>query len=216
MECRFIPTCVGNTVQCVASDLARSVHPHVRGEYSNQRNSENNQSGSSPRAWGILTARLDDMQHRRFIPTCVGNTHRSLQQGTQQPVHPHVRGEYPSQAGTCGPTAGSSPRAWGIRNLTILQPSSNRFIPTCVGNTTASHAAFSAFTVHPHVRGEYARKGSSVIRENGSSPRAWGIQPLKHAIDIRGRFIPTCVGNTQRYIRARHYPSVHPHVRGEY
>ena len=54
---RFIPTCVGNTVQRVASDLVRSVHPHMRGEYGLPGRCITVVGGSSPHAWGIRQRR---------------------------------------------------------------------------------------------------------------------------------------------------------------
>ncbi len=50
--------------------------------------------------------------------------------------------------------------------------------------------------VHPHMRGEYARRFKTAPKCNGSSPHAWRIC---------GR---TC--------SARHSNTVHPHMRGEY
>ena len=51
---RFIPTCVGNTVERWKPQASSTVHPHVRGEHVR---------GSNRGAW-----------LQRFIPTCVGNT----------------------------------------------------------------------------------------------------------------------------------------------
>ena len=70
--------------------------------------------------------------------------------------------------------------------------------------------------VHPHVRGEYTIPGTSSVKMNGSSPRAWGIQHPGKAARQPYRFIPTCVGNTWRSPCRRPPRPVHPHVRGEY
>jgi len=71
-----------------------------------------------------------------------------------------------------------------------------RFIPTCVGTTWPSPAAGARPGLHPHVRGDYLLRrvlraaerrfiptcvGTTTHgcqrdqRENGSSPRAWGL-----------------------------------------
>ena len=50
--CRFIPTCVGNTVVVVDAVQARAVHPHVRGEHTSTVPVVVLPTGSSPRAWG--------------------------------------------------------------------------------------------------------------------------------------------------------------------
>ncbi len=49
---RFIPTRVGNTPEISASAIAKSVHPHARGEHFIQGVGACAQNGSSPRAWG--------------------------------------------------------------------------------------------------------------------------------------------------------------------
>ena len=111
---------------------------------------------------------------------------------------------------------GSSPHAWGIHKQGRCRPRSLRFIPTCVGNTTAKETRPVLQSVHPHVRGEYARWLSIWSSAAGSSPRAWGILGNVILAVVRHRFIPTCVGNTV-HIRADIYrDAVHPHVRGEY
>ena len=54
-QMRFIPTCVGNTMPQVLKQEGRTVHPHVRGEYSCWQRRGRKLGGSSPRAWGIRT-----------------------------------------------------------------------------------------------------------------------------------------------------------------
>ena len=153
---RFIPTCVGNTSGVAYRVGGLSVHPHVRGEYSCQNRIHQRPGGSSPRAWGIL-ARMAWMPRRcRFIPTCVGNTHRSHAEKERSAVHPHVRGEYGELHNVHTVAVGSSPRAWGIR--------------------ISSSRTRAAISVHPHVRGEYLMSGLSARNDSGSSPRAWGIR----------------------------------------
>ena len=132
---RFIPTCVGNTSLAAAYLYARTVHPHVRGEYVRSRRFLAWAFGSSPRAWGILSLPGKEGSIGRFIPTCVGNTPRTAQASLPQP--------------------GSSPRAWGIRERKDNHLLDCRFIPTCVGNTLLSKNLRACPAVHPHVRGEY-------------------------------------------------------------
>ena len=47
-------------------------------------------------------------------------------------------------------------------------------------------------------------------------PHAWGILPYLASRYVRGRFIPTCVGNTSSAYPDSTATAVHPHVRGEY
>ena len=172
---RFIPTCVGNTVRGEGSMPSSWVHPHVRGEYFNGVCLIAGQTGSSPRAWGIPDNIRAGREPARFIPTCVGNTYKGEILITDIAVHPHVRGEYHWDYANKDCPCGSSPRAWGIRVLVGKIQASNRFIPTCVGNTYTRPACKRRCPVHPHVRGEYCQCKSVRILENGSSPRAWGI-----------------------------------------
>ena len=71
-----------------------------------------------------------------------------------------------------------------------------RFIPTCVGNTSDIAAGVMPIAVHPHVRGEHGRAVRCGVAFAGSSPRAWGTHSATGIAYFRRRFIPTCVGNT--------------------
>ena len=155
LSVRFIPTCVGNTMKSCSYSDGLSVHPHVRGEYQKGRDLVDGAAGSSPRAWGIRQIDLYNVQINRFIPTCVGNTKKAVTSSMVRPVHPHVRGEYPRYAAIMRRQFGSSPRAWGILNVGIIGKKRQRFIPTCVGNTSCQGSIVTVISVHPHVRGEY-------------------------------------------------------------
>ena len=215
-RCRFIPTCVGNTRYRPGSARHDPVHPHMRGEYAAAQFGQQEARGSSPHAWGILRRGSIMTEDSRFIPTCVGNTHPPAACGSPRPVHPHMRGEYvvvPSVTMTC---SGSSPHAWGILPGCIDLQLPYRFIPTCVGNTQAREHHDRGLTVHPHMRGEYARQTRCLRELSGSSPHAWGIHAQGLAVVVPGRFIPTCVGNTTPSPPCLRPKPVHPHMRGEY
>ncbi len=155
---RFIPTCVGNTIQ----------HDKILF----------NASGSSPRVWGIRS-RVPSLPTARTVhPHVCGEYARDrLRRSARRTVHPHVCGEYCGLFRLEQYEHGSSPRVWGIRfPLAYLVPV-NRFIPTCVGNTSMQNGSRVGFfgssprvwgilinvirnssnkTVHPHVCGEYS------------------------------------------------------------
>ena len=134
----------------------------------------------------------------------------------RKPVHPHVRGEHISCIALNTSACGSSPRAWGTRSPRRCCARTRRFIPTCVGNTTARTSPTRSGTVHPHVRGEHWPSTSRTRAISGSSPRAWGTLCSQVVIAVCERFIPTCVGNTRPRRRRTSGPTVHPHVRGEH
>ncbi len=152
------------------------VHPHVRGEHSQRLIIEHVDNGSSPRAWGTQTNIRWGAHQRRFIPTCVGNTRHVLIAINPNSVHPHVRGEHAGVSSREDASPGSSPRAWGTRGHHHLTPVARRFIPTCVGNTPLCRRRSMATPVHPHVRGEHARRHTERTPQVGSSPRAWGTR----------------------------------------
>ena len=94
IQCRFTPTCVGNTSLNAKKDL---------GVY-----------GSPPHVWGILILPNPLGFILRFTPTCVGNT---LVPGPNSPnisVHPHMCGEYVGSIDIGGLLGGSPPHVWGI------------------------------------------------------------------------------------------------------
>ena len=111
---RFIPTCVGNTCHARQRPCWSSVHPHVRGEYTQIIAATQTGTGSSPRAWGIPVCWAWAPKTGRFIPTCVGNTPVYRWGSHCVSVHPHVRGEYLCRYTAVALLLGSSPRAWGI------------------------------------------------------------------------------------------------------
>ena len=92
-------------------------------------------SGSSPRAWGTP---LHTMQVQRFygiIPACVGNTGAFKTAPEMTRDHPHVRGEHRKSKASSTSRLGSSPRAWGTLLRSVIGQTTQRIIPTCVGNT---------------------------------------------------------------------------------
>ena len=130
-----------------------------------------------PTCVGNSTRSPEKTPRRRFIPTCVGNSIASSTYSGTRTVHPHVCGELfgatsehellsgssPRVWGTHKDDRadegeiGSSPRVWGTRPNDARFRCSDRFIPTCVGNSDIYPAARRQFPVHPHVCGELYR-----------------------------------------------------------
>ena len=211
---RFIPTCVGSTMTPAQLAFAPPVHPHVRGVHPYLVLVTGVVRGSSPRAWGPRQFQRVAESDMRFIPTCVGSTMFAFPSFVGRAVHPHVRGVHPLTPSRPLYKAGSSPRAWGPRYRYTDFMVSIRFIPTCVGSTIQIHGFHGLYPVHPHVRGVHRGKGYNLVHDDGSSPRAWGPPGARHAHLRSHRFIPTCVGSTQRFPLALTGFPVHPHVRG--
>ena len=193
---RFIPTCVGHTNGFLSFISVEPVHPHMRGAYLHKQPDIAVTIGSSPHAWGILHRCNNRIPCNRFIPTCVGHTHATLNQVLTM--------------------FGSSPHAWGIRPYCLERQHILRFIPTCVGHTFLSICQPDAVTVHPHMRGAYELICSPALICCGSSPHAWGIQGGNQNEKDGLRFIPTCVGHTIPITTFALPGSVHPHMRGAY
>jgi len=132
---RFIPTDVGNSSPASRISSIPSVHPHGRGELIVPQSEHTIPSGSSPRTWGTREFIQHQAGNRRFIPTDVGNSYTTEEQGSEEPVHPHGRGELKDVV--CGEWQyyGSSPRTWGTHRICGDSERSGRFIPTDVGNS---------------------------------------------------------------------------------
>jgi len=117
--------------------------------------------------------------------------------------------------GSAFPVGGSSPRAWGARQLERERARLVRFIPTRVGSARRGRARAPDAAVHPHARGERADLEMVFPGGPGSSPRAWGAQSRRAPRALPPRFIPTRVGSAPATGRRPAPPAVHPHARGE-
>jgi len=171
--------------------------------------------GSSPRAWGTHSSSSISSNILRFIPTCMGNSVRLILKHIFTQVHPHVHGELTWTTVVIVAQNGSSPRAWGTHIIQTEFRLSQRFIPTCMGNSTYECGNKYRATVHPHVHGELYKRSISVSVRIGSSPRAWGTRARPATGPGILRFIPTCMGNSHSRICTSPPRSVHPHVHGE-
>src|SRR5262249_30179520 len=110
---RFTPTHVGNTAATGGRFPRPTVHPHARGEHGRVLAARGRIPGSPPRTWGTRRRILDLWTFSRFTPTHVGNTRRAPRAGPAPTVHPHARGEHPTDPNLFVHQAGSPPRTWG-------------------------------------------------------------------------------------------------------
>ena len=151
----------------------------------------------------------------RFIPTCVGNSEQHSHGNCQVSVHPHMCGELSKACLRSQNTHGSSPHVWGTLSQFLLRYAGERFIPTCVGNSSASASIVARIPVHPHMCGELSTSGISFLSTIGSSPHVWGTQLENLSLVVVWRFIPTCVGNSLEVLNKGRDKPVHPHMCGE-
>ncbi len=212
---RFIPTHVGNAALGRSATPDPTVHPHARGERTQQAAHPGDMFGSSPRTWGTPMAGHRLLERGRFIPTHVGNASAKATRPTCLAVHPHARGERDRAHRAATRGQGSSPRPWGTPGAGGTRIAGRRFIPTPVGNAAQARRCASRGAVHPHARGERNSFFIDFSEQDGSSPRPWGTHAPLFRQQRDGRFIPTPVGNAVSLIFFAASWAVHPHARGE-
>ncbi len=118
----------------------------------------------------------------------------------------------------------------------MSRPTLQGLAPALAGGGSHPAQEVLCATGHPHVRGDYQRTLEITGREDGPSPRAWGLRktgllmdcpigPSPRAWGLRCqrsrrwwwvRAIPTCVGTTPWPSTAPQTTPGHPHVRGDY
>ena len=175
-QTRFIPTAVGNAAASTDWVCSRPVHPHGCGERVYQYGSPKSKTGSSPRLWGTPQCGSPATAEARFIPTAVGNACAAPTAPITLSVHPHGCGERAKKPDPVSDALGSSPRLWGTRHQPQTQHGECRFIPTAVGNASASRRNSVCRAVHPHGCGERAVIFHLIAIKYGSSPRLWGTR----------------------------------------
>ncbi len=90
---RFTPTRVGTFLDTISSRVARSVHPHTRGDIGVRRVDVTWSYGSPPHAWGHSVTPGYSAKHWRFTPTRVGTLVTAAEMSSSTAVHPHTRGD---------------------------------------------------------------------------------------------------------------------------
>ena len=194
---RSIPTCVGLTARPAQWQLARKVHPHVRGAHAPPDHRRSTVRGPSPRAWGSPGGTPAAAAILGSIPTCVGLTISRYSRVALRTVHPHVRGAHPYVRVHARDQHGPSPRAWGSQRKPLRGAPEGRSIPTCVGLTIGRNRPCCPQPVHPHVRGAHRHHHGDDLLQRGPSPRAWGSLNARVGERNNVRSIPTCVGLTR-------------------
>ena len=118
----------------------RSVHPHARGEKGLVAGAAPQDPGSPPRTWGNGVQALKKIRRNRFTPTHVGKRSCQFPERFHRSVHPHARGEKPSEIIVDSRKRGSPPRTWGKVDAVHVPRVAVRFTPTHVGKRRFSSA----------------------------------------------------------------------------
>ena len=195
-QARFIPTYVGHTSGRKEHLLKRSVHPHLRGAYTDYSVPFSYSVGSSPPTWGIRNNRCIRDFYSGSSPPTWGIPQSPIASRISSAVHPHLRGAYYIHCMSYRFRPGSSPPTWGIRHR----------LPALPGESS----------VHPHLRGAYLVVVGVNNDVPGSSPPTWGIPVCQAVYNGLNRFIPTYVGHTIHSLGRIEPMAVHPHLRGAY
>ena len=90
----IIPACAGSTLRLQRFVLPVGDHPRVRGEHGRGRHRGQVGAGSSPRARGAPSWRLEPKMEIGIIPACAGSTKTARPPSACGRDHPRVRGEH--------------------------------------------------------------------------------------------------------------------------
>ena len=231
MPSRFIPTGVGRAFPGRPLCRPRPVHPHGCGACQTHRprpgrgavhphgcgacwlliGNRCTMPGSSPRVWGVRASLKLLRAQTRFIPTGVGRAPSGICTHSPSPVHPHGCGACPIFGLAHVPPCGSTPRVWGVPCGSAALFALMRFNPKGVGRAFMQTCVDSIHTVHPHGCGACPDRRDQRAWHFGSSPRVWGVPPLKPTMPFLRRFIPTGVGRARCRPQPRASHPVHPH-----
>ena len=113
IQCRFIPTPVGNRGGASLSGLYKSVYPHTCGEQQVHGEEAEEVSGLSPHLWGTVQRTIRKKFKLRFIPTPVGNRIAFRRHSSSSAVYPHTCGEQSHDEFLQKRYNGLSPHLWG-------------------------------------------------------------------------------------------------------
>ena len=214
-EIWIIPTRVGTRTLCIIKTLLKRDHPHACGDKGLTRRHSVSSLGSSPRVWGQVAVRDDDVVHGGIIPTRVGTSTSDDQkwQGTED--HPHACGDKAMREVTSKPFKGSSPRVWGQAGATSDCGKYLWIIPTRVGTRWIAVINQAVNEDHPHACGDKYRQMAVIRNCGGSSPRVWGQAFYNVVFFGCNRIIPTRVGTSSFCLPFLFPIKDHPHACGD-
>ena len=172
--------------------------------------------GSSPLARGLPHAGAAADAEWGIIPARAGFTPVSPRWSPPSSDHPRSRGVYNPLPGSEFMSAGSSPLARGLRDVSTAFRSGPGIIPARAGFTRAVTAQTPAGADHPRSRGVYVRVSLAPGSVRGSSPLARGLRGISRLLRARLGIIPARAGFTRSCRAKSKRWGDHPRSRGVY
>ncbi len=126
-------------------------------------------------------------------------------------VYPHECGGTRAKPGSCGITAGLSPRVWGNHDLVRLSEQGRGSIPTGVGEPASRRDPDEQQRVYPHGCGGTAAGPLMCCPGRGLSPRVWGNRNRGGNRGFLKGSIPTGVGEPAEGGVLSVHTRVYPH-----
>ena len=193
---RIIPAYAGSTH---APRRRRSLiqdHPRIRGEHGRRAVHSLGEFGSSPHTRGAQAGQKWQKGCLRIIPAYAGSTQARLQERPDRRDHPRIRGEHILVTSLQCFLHGSSPHTRGALNEVWVGDRGGGIIPAYAGSTLRNAYKLTKLEDHPRIRGEHARRCSSIRFAVGSSPHTRGaLYSTIDRWDDRG-IIPAYAGST--------------------
>ena len=172
--------------------------------------------GSSPLARGLRVVMTDRCGGDGIIPARAGFTARVTRLRPLRRDHPRSRGVYSPDDGRAHVWAGSSPLARGLRSVVSRRTSRRRIIPARAGFTHSLLLLIRFLRDHPRSRGVYPPRMGRLIRFEGSSPLARGLQHRRPHLHRSRGIIPARAGFTRWRPNGAGRVWDHPRSRGVY
>ena len=176
IELRFIPMCIGNTLNMSSAFLHCSVYPYVYREHKNQFQKKLAKNGLSLCVQGTLDVKNISRREERFIPMCIGNTYKEKGSKVANTVYPYVYREHMFDKRMCDDDTGLSLCVQGTLMLIMLIPVKPRFIPMCIGNTKTPKPKITDNAVYPYVYRQHSYLASLRCQRHGLSLCVQGTQ----------------------------------------
>ena len=195
-ERRIIPARAGFTQHTNSPLHSPQDHPRSRGVYRPLCRTNQNVSGSSPLARGLLYPHKSVYPITRIIPARAGFTGHHCPHGRPLRDHPRSRGVY-----SAAPPP-SAPQWW--------------IIPARAGFTPVGVHARAAARDHPRSRGVYGWSSTMRPTCRGSSPLARGLPHSAPSNTVQLRIIPARAGFTPATRPEPRRAGDHPRSRGVY